>query len=67
MAFIPKPTNNTVILKRSYETREGTFTAGHRFEVLPQHYQLAAFDQFALEDSDGRTIIISRYELERLT
>lgn len=67
MAFIPKTTNNTVILKRSYETREGTFTAGHRFEVQESDMQLAAFGQVELKDADGRILIISRYELERLT
>lgn len=61
--FIPRETPNTIILKRSYETREGTFTAGHRFEK--RDYMLEG--KIVLVDSDCRILLVTPYELERLT
>lgn len=67
MTFIPKATNSTIILKRSYETRDGTFTAGHRFEIQPESFFEHAHGIVSLRDSEGRTITITHYELVRLT
>ena len=65
--FIPKTTNNTVVLTRSYETRDGTYTRGHRFERLPETISDHMHGTVTLRDSDGRTIVLTHYELERLT
>lgn len=67
MAFIPRPTNNTVVLRRSYETHLGTFTKGHQFTRLPESLSDHVYGLVTLRDSDGREITISQYELDHLT
>lgn len=62
--FIPKDTPDTVYIKRSYTTRDGTFTAGHRFTRLVSIP--ARPDVITLVDDDGRYIDLTPYEFERL-
>ena len=65
--FIPRQTPDTVILRRSYETRVGTFTAGHRFTRIPESIGERVNGYVTLRDDEGRCLTLSHYEFERIT
>lgn len=65
--FIPRQKPTTIILRRSFETREGVFTPGHRFERLPESINDHVHGVITLRDDEGRHITVTPYELERLT